>query len=292
MHGIVLVNKPLGITSNQAIQRIKKTLHAAGKKVKIGHTGTLDPQASGMLVVCLGEATKICGFLLEADKHYTTTMRLGVTTDSGDASGVVLERTPIPKLNQIIVEKALRQFEGSIEQIPPMVSALKHAGKPLYQYAIEGKHIQRKARQISIHAIRLLGFFEDTISIDVHCSKGTYIRTLAEDIAIQLGTGGHVIKLHRDWSAPFTNNEMITMEQLDTTESIEKALLPIEAGLPNTPQIQLDEVQTKHVKHGRTVETHHCDCNLVIAHESNGALIGLGQIKQTIFHPIRLFNIK
>jgi len=191
--GIVLLDKPIGLSSNQALQRVRRLFRAA----RAGHTGALDPLATGMLPLCLGEATKFSQFLLDADKRYITCIQLGKGTTTGDREGDVLTDLPVPELTDEALESVLNRFRGEIEQIPPMYSALKHEGKPLYEYARQGIVIERKRRQVTIADLTLVSRTADTLTLDIRCSKGTYIRTVGEDIGEMLGCGAHLHSLHR-----------------------------------------------------------------------------------------------
>ena len=208
--GVLLLDKPEGLTSNVALQTVKRLFDAR----KAGHTGSLDPLASGLLPVCLGEATKFSGFLLNADKVYRFACRLGITTTTGDAEGEILQSRRLEPLGHARVEAVLNRFVGRIEQIPPMYSALKHAGKRLYALAREGIEVERKPREVLIHELTLLGLKDDWLACQVRCSKGTYIRTLAEDIGEALGCGAHVATLRRLGVAPYEDAPMVSMEIL------------------------------------------------------------------------------
>ncbi|MFV9930787.1 MAG: tRNA pseudouridine(55) synthase TruB [Francisella endosymbiont of Hyalomma asiaticum] len=211
LNGVVVINKTKGVSSNKVLQQLKYLFNAQ----KIGHTGTLDPMATGVLSICFGRATKIAQYLLDADKEYIATIRLGIETDSGDAEGQVITRNNnIPKLSNHLIEKVLANFRGNIVQVPPMYSALKHNGQPLYKLAREGKNVEIKPRNINIYELELLDFDKDTLKVRVKCSKGTYIRSLAIDIGKKLGCEGHLIALQRTQSGPFKLAEAIELEQL------------------------------------------------------------------------------
>lgn len=238
--GILLLDKPTGISSNAALQQVKRLYNAD----KAGHTGSLDPLAGGMLPVCLGEATKIAAFLLDADKHYRAECRLGVTTTTGDAEGEVLEEKSVPILSQQGLEPVLDMFRGEIEQIPPMYSALKYQGQPLYKLARRGQEVERQPRRVSIKRLALVSLRDNCLELDVRCSKGTYIRTLAEDIGEKLGCGGHLAALRRLSTEPFDEAGMVTLEQLSQvaeqdTEALDAFLLPPDAALSDWPQVCL-----------------------------------------------------
>jgi len=241
VHGVLLLDKPIGLTSNEALQRVKRLFAAR----KAGHTGSLDPLASGMLPLCFGEATKVSGFLLDADKYYVVTCRLGSRTATADAEGEVIETRPVPALDPGIIERALARFRGEIMQVPPMYSALRHQGQRLYDLAREGIEVPREARPVTIHEILLKGYTSDTLSLEVRCSKGTYIRTLAEDVAEALGTCAHVTLLRRLAVGPFgLGSAMHTLAELedaarDEAATLDAMLLPVDSALAHWPMAEL-----------------------------------------------------
>src|SRR5262245_505353 len=245
VHGILLLDKPRGLSSNAAVQRVRR----AFGRVKAGHTGSLDPLATGMLPICLGEATKVAGYLLDGDKEYEFTMRLGERTATGDAEGEVVEHGPVPPDPQARLGAALSAFIGPIEQVPPMYSALKRDGQPLYKLARQGVEVERAARSITIHALELLGVAGADATLRVRCSKGTYVRTLAEDLARALGSCAHLTMLRRVAVAPFP---ALAMTSLDALESAPAAapLLAADAALPQLPAVRLDEAETGRLRHG------------------------------------------
>jgi len=240
VHGVLLLDKPLGFSSNQALQKAKWLLRAE----KAGHTGTLDPLATGVLPICFGAATKFSQLHLDADKTYETVVRLGVTTTTGDAEGDVLETRPVTcSVGQVV--EVLDRFTGPISQVPPMHSALKKDGKALYEYAREGQTVEREPRQVTIHDLELLELQlqgeEPFLRLRVCCSKGTYIRTLGEDIAQALGCGGHLSLLRRVQTGPFTAEQCITVEALEALPEAERLqrLLPVQALLPDHTPVTL-----------------------------------------------------
>lgn len=236
VHGVLLLDKPLGLSSNDALQKAKRLFRAE----KAGHTGTLDPLATGLLPLCFGAATKFSQVSLDADKRYTATLKLGVKTTSGDAEGEVITTRPVD-VNAADMLAACRRFTGEIEQVPPMHSALKRDGKALYEYARAGIEVEREPRRVSIHEINLMGGLHDEWMIDVRCSKGTYIRTLAEDIGEALGCGAHLVALRRTASGPLTLDHAVTLDQLaDMTEPQRDAmLLDADTLLADWPAVRL-----------------------------------------------------
>jgi tRNA pseudouridine55 synthase len=253
--GVLLLDKPLGLSSNRALQEVKRLFGAA----KAGHTGSLDPLATGLLPLCFGNATKMSAFLLDADKHYRVKGQLGVRTDTADAEGAVTEQQPVPVLDATTVEQVLRSFTGDIEQVPPMYSALKKDGKRLYELAREGREIERDARRIRIFSLELLALESDTISLDVRCSKGTYIRTLVEDIAVALGTVAHVIELRRLGVGPFEKRPMYTLDELMEIRdggghaALDECLLPVDSAVTDWPLVRLDADSAHYVRRGQAV---------------------------------------
>lgn len=241
--GVLLLDKPMGLTSNAALQRVKRLFNAN----KAGHTGSLDPLASGMLPLCFGEATKISAYLLDADKHYRAVCKLGVTTDSADADGEVKETRPVEAYSERRVREVLESFTGTIDQVPPMHSAIKRDGAPLYKLAHQGIVVEREARQVTIHSLELIRFEGDEIEISVSCSKGTYIRTLAEDIGAALGCGAHISALRRTGVGKLGGFESYSLEALETMAeeqdlaALDALLIPMDAALPDWPEVRLSE---------------------------------------------------
>ena len=238
VHGVLLIDKPGGITSTAALARARRALCAE----KGGHTGTLDPMATGLLPLCFGEATKFASDLLDADKSYEATIRLGIVTDTGDAEGRVLEERAV-EVSREAVDHALALFRGAIDQVPPMHSALKRDGKPLYDYARRGITVERAARRVTIHRLELIAFEGMSLSIAVDCSKGTYIRALAEEIGEALGCGGHLIALRRVRSGALTVADAVTLEAFESLSPVERIamLRPVDALIANLPAIELDD---------------------------------------------------
>ena len=247
---MLLLDKPLGFSSNQALQIVKWLFQAA----KAGQTGTLDPLATGLLPLCFGEATKFAHYLTDADKTYIATIKLGVTTNTGDAEGEVLATHSV-NVSPAQFAQACAQFVGEISQIPPMYSALKHEGKALYEYARAGVEIERASRLITIHSIQVNSFEYDVANISVSCSKGTYIRTLAEDIGAVLGCGAHLIGLRRTKTANYSIDQAVTLTQFEamTLEQRQAALMPLDSAVLHLPAIVLDADSTHYLRQGQAV---------------------------------------
>ncbi len=248
LDGVLLFDKPLELSSNDALQKVRRVFQAE----KAGHTGTLDPLATGLLPICFGEATKFAYALLDADKGYRSTVRLGQTTTTGDAEGEVLARCEVEvTLEQ--VQAVLSKFRGPIQQLPPMYSALKHQGKPLYEYIRNGETIERELRDVVIHELVLHGFNGLELDISVRCSKGTYIRTLGEDIGAALGCGAHLTALRRTGIAHLDLKAAYTLDQLSemTEEQRLVCLMPVDSLMPTMPKLTLDEVQIKRMAQGQ-----------------------------------------
>ena len=249
--GIVVLDKPGGMSSNQLLQKVKRLYNAE----KAGHTGSLDPLATGVLPICLGEATKISQYLLDADKGYIANVRLGETTATGDSQGESTGSSPVPVLSHADIEAVLGAFVGEIEQEPSVYSALKQDGVPLYKLARAGKKIRSKLRTITIYSIRLLEWQSPVLVIEVYCSKGTYIRTLAEDIGRSLGCGAHVTALRRCKAGPFTLAAAHTLDALQEQplEVLDALLLPADEAIAGLPCFTIDEDQRRRLRQGQAV---------------------------------------
>ena len=277
INGILLLDKPLGFSSNQALQKIKWLLQAA----KAGHTGTLDPLATGLLPLCFGEATKFAHYLTEADKTYIATLKLGATTTTGDAEGEVLTTSAV-NVSRLEFEQACQQFVGEISQTPPMYSALKHEGKALYEYARAGVEIERAARLVTIHSIEVNAFNGDSAVIVVTCSKGTYIRTLAEDIAKQLGCGAHLIGLRRTATANYDISQAITLEQFEAMSDEQRlaALAPPDSAVEYLPSITLDSDGAFYLRQGQPVwRSGPIPSGLLRLYDEQQVFLGLGELQ-------------
>ena len=244
IHGVLLLDKPVGWSSNQAVQKVRWLFQAR----KAGHTGTLDPFATGMLPICLGEASKTAAFMLDAGKTYEASARLGEATSTGDIEGEVIRRAAVDIPGTERIEQVMAQFTGVIEQVPPMYSALKHRGRPLYELAREGKEVERAPRPVTIHRLELLDWEAPDLRFRVRCSKGTYVRTLAEDIAGRLGSCAHLKALRRLEVEPFREDGMVSLEDLENAVENGKAdsfLLPVDSGLSGWPVVKLDEARAE-----------------------------------------------
>ena len=289
MSGVFLLNKPLGLSSNSALQKVRRLFNAQ----KAGHTGALDPLATGLLPICLGEATKFSHYLLDSTKRYQTTVKLGQTTTTGDAEGEILQQRETPALTAERIEQILAQFRGDIQQVPPMYSALKRDGRPLYELARQGIEIERQARPVSIYQLTLLDFTQDRLVLEVTCSKGTYIRVLGEDIGEALGCGGHLIHLHRTQTGHFELIPSYTLEYLETLTSPERdaLLLPVYAPVEHLPRVQLPEGREKYFGNGQESNIEHDAAAEVLVFDGDRCL-GLAEITdQKRLVPKRLLNL-
>jgi tRNA pseudouridine55 synthase len=284
VNGVLLLDKPSGPSSNVVLQRAKRLLNAA----RAGHTGTLDPLASGLLVIALGEATKFAGGLLGADKAYRAAVKLGMRTATGDAEGAVLSRSDVA-VSESALRQALERFRGEIEQVPPMYAALKHGGRPLYVYARRGESVERSPRRVAIRCLELESFAGDTASLRVECSKGTYIRTLAEDIGEALGCGAHLAALRRFAVGPFSVEQSITLQDLDSLSPAlrRERLLPPQALLDSWPRLRLDADLVARFRQGQAVPASAADGDIAVFAE-NDAFLGAGEVSGGTLKPKRL----
>jgi len=290
--GIVIIDKPTGRSSNHVLQQVKRLFDAK----KAGHTGALDPLATGVLPICLGEATKVSSYLLDADKAYHVTCKLGEVTDSGDSDGEVLSTSEIPEFNEQTILDLLPKFTGEQDQVPPMFSALKYKGQPLYKLARQGIEVERKSRRITIYDIQLLSITKESFTLAVRCSKGTYIRTLVEDISHALGSGGHVVMLHRTDAAGYTQQQAISIEQLEQIaenglDALDAELLPTEDALPEWPEIMASNEMVIALRQGQTikVEQAYTSANVRLF-DMEKTFLGLGEMsEQGVVAPKRVF---
>jgi len=252
--GILLLDKPLGLSSNHALQRVKRLYDAR----KAGHTGSLDPLADGMLPICFGDATKLSAFLLDADKHYQFRVRLGQTTATGDAEGEILRECSLDGITVERIERVLADFVGPIQQLPPMFSALKHQGKRLYELAREGVEVEREPRAVTIHVLQLGTVALPDFELSIRCSKGTYVRTLAEDIGQALGCGAHVVALRRSGVGPYADYRMYSMDMLERhaergQAALDALLLPIDTALADWPEVRVGADSGFYLRQGQPV---------------------------------------
>jgi tRNA pseudouridine55 synthase len=284
VNGILILDKPQGLSSNHALQAVKRLFFAA----KAGHTGSLDPLATGVLPLCFGEATKFSQYVLDADKGYTSTFVIGEQTTTGDKEGEVVASTDASELTESEVETALEQLRGDIEQIPPMYSALKQDGQRLYKLARAGKEVERQPRPVTIHQLELLAFrpgVRAEVDVNVVCSKGTYIRTLAEDLGNALGFGGHVGALRRTMAGPFTEQMAISLAALEALkesevfDAMDALLLPMDAAVEQMPMVRLTESGGFYIRQGQPVLVANSPrSGMVRVGLENGEFLGIGEI--------------
>ena len=304
--GILVVNKPLGLSSNQVLQRVKRLYNAN----KAGHTGALDPEATGVLPICLGEATKFSQLLLDSDKGYDTRGVLGQVRSTGDKEGEILQERPVPELNTETIETVLSRFRGDVEQVPPMFSALKMDGKPLYELARQGMSqeemravAEKKRRVIRIHELTLSSYTPDSLSLSVRCSKGTYIRTLVEDIGEALGCGAFVQDLHRTHSGPYDEAMSHTLEELEQIVeqggedkgALDALLMPPETALPETwPEVSLTLAEAARLLQGQAIKTGLTDnpsVQLWAVESGVRILLGIGRVENGAIRSQRLMQV-
>ncbi len=278
--GVLLLDKPVGWTSNAALQAVKRLYQAQ----KAGHTGSLDPLASGLLPICLGEATKLSGLLLNADKAYRFIGRLGVTTTTGDAEGEILVTRPVGPLSRERVEAALRCFTGTIQQVPPMYSALKRNGQPLYKLARKGIEVERAPREVIVRELRLLRLDGEELECELRCSKGTYVRTLATDLGEELGCGAHVAALRRTAVEPYDTARMVTLEALreraeQGLAALDEALLPVDSALPDWPAVRVRGDAAFYLRQGQPILAPRAPTQgWVRLYEGEERFLGIGEI--------------
>ncbi|CAB9544764.1 tRNA pseudouridine(55) synthase (EC 5.4.99.25) [uncultured Gammaproteobacteria bacterium] len=293
INGIILLDKDTGLSSNAALQKVKRLFFAK----KAGHTGALDPLASGILPICLGQATKVAGFLLNDDKRYFVRGQLGQTTDTLDCEGEITAIKNFEQISEAQVLDTALSFQGDIEQVPPMYSALKKDGQPLYKLARQGIEIERKARSVTIHKLDFLGYENGIISLEVSCSKGTYIRSLIADIGEKLGCGAHVIELRRTGFAHIDITQAIKFADLETLigdtdadfEQLDAKIFPSEAMLPSIHSVTIDKQQSIDIRYGRKIKIENQADNLVKMFDENTIFLGIGQIENGYLQPKRLF---
>lgn len=275
IHGLLLLNKPYEISSNLALSKVKRLFMAK----KAGHTGSLDPLATGMLPICFGFATKYSQFLLSAKKAYQVTGRLGIQTETGDIEGKIIKECKDFSIDGNILRQHIEKFIGSISQVPPMYSALKKAGKPLYEYARKGIEVERPARDVTIYELKLLAFDGIDFKVEVVSSKGTYMRTLIEDIGESLGVGAHVTHLHRLYSEPFAGFDMVELKTLEESEDLMAYCLPIDKALNQFPPFTLSEKEITSLLYGQFVDLNDVDfeSDTLRIYNSQGEFRGLAR---------------
>ena len=280
VHGIVLLDKPAGITSNAALQQVKALYEAS----KGGHTGSLDPLATGVLPICLGEATKISGFLLDSDKRYLVRIRLGERTDSGDSEGKLIDTGDASAVTEAQLLHALENFRGEIDQLPSMYSAIKKDGVPLYKLARKGVEVERKTRVVTVYSIDLLWFEHAELELDIACSKGTYIRTIADDLGQLLGCGALVTALRRIGAGSFNQQQCVSIENLQQAkesaglEELDRLLVPMDEAVGNLPKVRLPSISAECVRHGQAVVVRHLPAAGLVRLYEDQQFMGIGSI--------------
>ena len=278
--GIVVLDKANGLSSNAALQEVKRLYEAN----KAGHAGSLDPLATGVLPVCLGEATKVSQFLLDSDKCYRARIKLGIRTDTGDSEGSIIERNAGISVSRKAIERALTKFKGEIEQVPPMHSAIKMNGVPLYKLARKGIVVEREPRLVTLYQVCLVEFVNSELELEISCSKGTYIRTIADDLGQELGCGAHVIELRRTQAGVFTEKDSISAEELALEkenrglDKIDQFLIPMDRAIQDLPEVNLPSITASHVKNGQAVLVRHLPKNGLVRMYEDELFIGIGSI--------------
>ena len=295
VNGIMVLDKPRGMSSNDAVQKAKQLFAAR----KVGHTGSLDPLATGVLPLCFGDATRFSRYLLESDKKYTARVVLGVSTDSGDADGKVVRERPVGRLTKAALDKALDAYRGEIQQVPSMFSAIKHQGQPLYKLARQGIEVERKARSVTVYSSAIKEFEGNELTLDIHCSKGTYVRTIVHELGESLGCGAHVSALRRTMAGPFTERDLVTFEMLappprdegteeNDREWLDARLQPVWSAVRQWPQVTLTGDAAYYLRQGQPVIVPHAptagwvrlaEAASAEVSEGNGArFLGVGEV--------------
>ena len=294
VNGVLILDKPAGMTSNESLQAVKRLFNAK----KAGHTGSLDKPATGVLPICLGEATKFTSYLLNADKRYTALCKLGETTSTGDAEGDVIATHEVPDLKRREIERVLERFTGEIMQVPPMHSALKHNGERLYKLAYQGIEVERKARPVTIFSLTCPEFDSPLFRIEVHCTKGTYIRTLVEDIGNSLGCGAHIRELVRTAVGEFTTDQMITLDRLAECaatgqDELDKQLYPVDSIIYDMPSVTLQENVSCYLEKGQAVLVPHAPTEgMLRIYNEKQDFLGVGEVLDDgRIAPRRLVNL-
>lgn len=273
IHGVILLDKPSGMSSNQALQKVKRRYNAR----KAGHTGSLDPLATGLLPICLGQATKVSEYLLNSHKRYTTVIKLGETTDTLDSEGDVLTQAPV-NVDEAQLESALRRFRGNIKQVPPMYSALKKDGQPLYKLARSGQEVERAARNMTVYELTAQRLDQQHVELNVHCSSGFYIRSLAHDLGQVLGCGAHVVALRRTHIKSISVEQAYELEDIEQS-NLESVLLPIDSLLPDMPKTCISEAQATSLQHGKQTSAEGAaPISLTRLYRGHDSLFAIGEI--------------
>lgn len=293
LHGIVLLDKPLGVSSNEALQIVRKGIFRAEKG---GHTGALDPLATGLLPLCFGEATKLAGMLLGSRKAYLAECKLGATTSTADLEGEVVQVRPVPPLSEDAIEAALARLRGRITQVPPVYSAIKVDGEPLYVKARRGEAVDVPSREVEVHRLEVVSRTEDSLTLYVECGSGTYVRSLAVDLGEDLGCGAHLTALRRLWVDPFREPAMVTVEQLKAAaeqgdDALLALLLPVSAGLAGLPELRLDAERAAAVSQGQQIAIDPSLAGPLAVLAEDGRLLILGNAVEGKLHIVRGFNL-
>jgi len=294
LDGLLLLDKPAGMSSNAALQRVRKHYRAE----KGGHTGSLDPLATGLLPICFGEATKVAGLLLGARKAYETEARLGIVTDTDDADGQALREREVPLLDAHAVERLLKRYIGRISQRPPIYSALKQGGEPLYAKARRGEVVEVAEREVEVHALELLSINGSSLRLRITCGSGTYVRSLVRDIGEDLGCGAHVLALRRLWAEPFRSPAMVTLDEIEAIDhcsvpglaALDSLLLPVESALTDWPRLDLSDAEVLKLGHGQSLTGLVAANGMMVAFGPSGRVVGLVEGREGIVHPQRLFR--
>jgi tRNA pseudouridine55 synthase len=290
VNGVLLLNKPIGLTSNKVLQKVRWLFDAN----RAGHTGALDPLASGVLPLCFGEATKFSQYLLDSDKYYRSTYTLGVSTATGDSEGEIISQQDASNITLQQVQDKIQDFQGEIDQVPSMYSALKHNGQPLYKLARQGIEIDRPARQITIFDYQIIDFRPGPnaeVDVEVHCSKGTYIRTLAEDLGSALGCGAHVSALHRFRAGPFDEQQTISLKELEklkeqgSVEELDQLLKPVDTPVSNYPAVEFDQIMAGYFQLGQEISANKAfhqgqEGDIVRVFREGGTFLGIGTVTE------------
>ena len=290
VNGVLLLNKPIGLTSNKVLQKVRWLYDAN----RAGHTGALDPLASGVLPLCFGEATKFSQYLLESDKYYRSTYTLGISTATGDSEGEIISQQDASKITQQQIEEKIKDFQGEIDQIPSMYSALKHKGQPLYKLARQGIEVDRPARQITIFDYRIIDFragVNPEVDVEVHCSKGTYIRSLAEDLGAALGCGAHVSALHRFKAGPFDESQTVSLSELEklkeagSVEQLDQLLKPVDTTVSDYPAVEFDQITAGYFQLGQAIISNKAfrqgqEGDIVRVFRTGGTFLGIGMVTE------------